>query len=283
MASSTAVHPHVRGDDRSLAVVASWTAGSPPRAWGRPNQAGQAGSGGRFTPTCVGTTAPWGPHPYLSPVHPHVRGDDRTISRVTGDRFGSPPRAWGRPYAVHQVLVADRFTPTCVGTTAGRSRERCRAAVHPHVRGDDAGLPGRGHPPSWFTPTCVGTTRPGQTCRSTWAVHPHVRGDDGFWSVTAVFSAGSPPRAWGRPEVTVPVQPDVRFTPTCVGTTAWWSWSAFWPAVHPHVRGDDSRSTTGLSPLAGSPPRAWGRPQGRDARGGPGRFTPTCVGTTRGR
>src|SRR5690606_5082542 len=71
-------------------------------------------------------------------VHPHVRGDDVTVTGGV-DR----PR---------------RFTPTCVGTTCPSGRRTAAGAVHPHVRGDDADDPARRGSPRRFTPTCVGTT-----------------------------------------------------------------------------------------------------------------------------
>src|SRR5205814_938640 len=92
----TTVHPHVRGDDLELICLVVREYGSPPRAWGRPRERRRGRRSGRFTPTCVGTTAGVGTRLPLSSVHPHVRGDD------PGDRdngvayHGSPPRAWGR-------------------------------------------------------------------------------------------------------------------------------------------------------------------------------------------
>ena len=109
------LHPHVRGDGGPSVL------GSPPRAWGRrrerryvtaaqtwrsvhPHVRGdgqqayvaRGAMSRRFTPTCVGTArAPSGS------VHPHVRGDGRLSNYPSFSqlytRFGSPPRAWGRP------------------------------------------------------------------------------------------------------------------------------------------------------------------------------------------
>src|SRR5690606_2727884 len=173
-------------------------------------------------------------------------------------------------------------------------------SVHPHVRGDNATsrretLTAGGSPPrAWgqrrgqgrrregsrFTPTCVGTTRPGPSPRGALAVHPHVRGDNGGRANEDVGTAGSPPRAWGQHEAPDPEQGDVRFTPTCVGTTRWAVTVVRREAVHPHVRGDNIYNPMPARSVDGSPPRAWGQQ-------GPGccgprerRFTPTCVGTT---
>ena len=74
-----------------------------------------------------------------SPVHPHARGDDATVSRSTGSRH--------------------RFTPTRVGTMrTDQSRRRPSEPVHPHARGDDCRVLAM------------------LACST--AVHPHARGDD---------------------------------------------------------------------------------------------------------
>src|SRR5690606_7189550 len=70
-------------------------------------------------------------------------------------------------------------------------------------------------------------------------------------------------------------------TPTCVGTTAQRQAGAGWWPVHPHVRGDNSSRAVSRPSGPGSPPRAWGQRRLLGAPAGDGRFTPTCVGTTR--
>src|SRR5205085_977877 len=52
----SAVHPHVRGDDRYVNQDCPFPGGSPPRAWGRLGAMGPRPLRWRFTPTCVGTT-----------------------------------------------------------------------------------------------------------------------------------------------------------------------------------------------------------------------------------
>ena len=90
------VHPHVRGDDLRLRDVVLYR---------------------RFTPTCVGTTNGGSSAPVSLSVHPHVRGDN-SLSRIfIWFTVGSPPRAWGQPAEVEVAARAERFTPTCVGTT----------------------------------------------------------------------------------------------------------------------------------------------------------------------
>src|SRR5690606_24566503 len=92
----------------------------------------------RFTPTCVGTRRHAFPSSGALPVHPHVRGDERTFECDSSANFGSPPRAWGRGRTSREPHLPLRFTPTCVGTRGTpRGAGRCRT-VHPHVRGDEA-------------------------------------------------------------------------------------------------------------------------------------------------
>jgi len=193
-------------------------------------------------------------------------------------------------------------------------------SVHPHVRGDGFGesqlgpRAGGSPPRAWgrlrlvepnhqqqrFTPTCVGTASNSRVCACSRTVHPHVRGDGVSSGRMSRASSGSPPRAWGRPRGPHREGRAGRFTPTCVGTASCSRSAGTVVAVHPHVRGDGEYTCPwaergdGSPPrawgrpqgprgsqhsLLGSPPRAWGRPRGGGGRGLSRRFTPTCVGT----
>src|SRR5690606_26872366 len=72
----------------------------------------------------------------------------------------------------------------------------------------------------------------------------------------------------------------LRYTPTRVGTTFAQMSAAAHSAVHPHARGDDHIATNSTQSLAGTPPRAWGRPRLPVCRSLGPRYTPTRVGTT---
>ena len=63
--------------------------------------------------------------------HPHGRGEDahRFDAAPLGD--GTPPRAWGGHGAALLPCRFRRNTPTGVGRTKGRSRERELPAEHP--------------------------------------------------------------------------------------------------------------------------------------------------------
>ncbi len=237
-ASTSPVHPHVRGDGGRQRLGGVVIDGSPPRAWGRRGTGPRGLPRRRFTPTCVGTAVIDFMSRLAKAVHPHVRGDGQLRGDMVVLCAGSPPRAWGRLPKLLRVALECRFTPTCVGTANHWQSSSLRAAVHPHVRGDGSvGHAGYrcpvGSPPrAWgrrlkhggvfavgrFTPTCVGTASAPSHRAPDSSVHPHVRGDGCYWLATITIILGSPPRAWGRPPPRPSVPMLFRFTPTCVGT-----------------------------------------------------------------
>src|SRR5690606_27294833 len=108
-----------------------------------------------------------------------------------------------------------------------------------------------------FTPTRVGTTdtQPGITKTET--VHPHARGDNDARNSHPSLAVGSPPRAWGQRGPGPEQLPEVRFTPTRVGTTMPGPPGTYMRKVHPHARGDNADFFYGCGLPPGSPPRAW--------------------------
>ena len=253
----------------------------------------------RFTPTCVGTADAAStcvlevsvhPHvrgdgvsctriPTWRSVHPHVRGDGRGVPQCGHLSAGSPPRAWGRLQFIAPRRRIDRFTPTCVGTAISMIGSHNSAYGSPPRAWGRRGNRCYAYRGERFTPTCVGTAWRRPRCRRGRTVHPHVRGDGLLLWYDALCSHGSPPRAWGRrapgwqdeaaPRFTptcvgtAEAQENqfdrIRFTPTCVGTALSSHSLALYPAVHPHVRGDGRNHFVGHFSSFGSPPRAWGR------------------------
>ena len=276
---SLPVHPHVRGDGAMVHTSENASIGSPPRAWGRRSPSGLTAAASRFTPTCVGTAQRDRPHLGQSAVHPHVRGDGEAALALAEAVGGSPPRAWGRLNRRELAIADIRFTPTCVGTAGAPSQITSMRSVHPHVRGDGSnggagfrdahGSPprawgrrhaiGRGSTGHRFTPTCVGTASTPAQSRGQDPVHPHVRGDGVFARREFERPVGSPPRAWGRQQVSRYGEAWLRFTPTCVGTAYTPLDTPVNPPVHPHVRGDGDAAFHREAADPGSPPRAWGR------------------------
>ena len=189
-----------------------------------------------------------------------MRGDDYESKLGHIVRIGSPPRAWGRPWAPWGPWARRRFTPTCVGTTKSAECRAARAPVHPHVRGDDSAVSAAASTTNGSPPRAWGRLEGKLQPPPVEAVHPHVRGDD----FSCSFARGLAKR----------------FTPTCVGTTPSSPCTKYTTAVHPHVRGDDARGVSETLTRVGSPPRAWGRHFPFHVARRHGRFTPTCVGTT---
>ena len=215
------------------------------------------------------------------PVHPHVRGADRSSNLVIRQPRGSSPRAWGRHK--HRIVTVrrPRFIPTCVGQTSAPNIAVRREAVHPHVRGADclynslSCVPLGSSPRAWgrrtaprqrpcqtrFIPTCVGQT-------------------PAFERDPCQFY-GSSPRAWGRRLKELQTSWQKRFIPTCVGQTPTDQPPFCCQTVHPHVRGADVRFQSLPSLPCGSSPRAWGRRDMFLLRHAICWFIPTCVGQTR--
>ena len=212
--------------------------GSPPHAWGRPDDAPRLYAG--------------------LTVHPHTRGDN-AIRRAVEPSSGSPPHAWGRRHGTRHALFCSRFTPTRVGTTSnarvcqqvvagspphawGRlvtlHRADVRAGSPPHAWGRRAGERRFETGRARFTPTRVGTTVRSRADTRATSVHPHTRGDDvsrhGANAVPSVH-----PHARGDDCTANSSRRSTRFTPTRVGTTASHDAVARLLAVHPHTRGDD--------------------------------------------
>ena len=150
--SAIPVHPHGRGDNDAGVTQNKFVVGSPPRAWGQSRARVRGDNPRRFTPTGVGTIRRGGSGEEGSAVHPHGRGDNLPQSVVTAATRGSPPRAWGQFGRGGAVGVAQRFTPTGVGTMSTGCPVRRWIAVHPHGRGDnrvpdDAAVRRFGSPP----------------------------------------------------------------------------------------------------------------------------------------
>ncbi|SMG62272.1 conserved hypothetical protein [methanotrophic bacterial endosymbiont of Bathymodiolus sp.] len=89
-------HPHGRGEDKPLVVIAISRIETPPRAWGRL----ALGIGLTFeegnTPTGVGKTNQQSRQTYKRKKHPHGRGEDLTLTSTKSTTTETPPRAWGR-------------------------------------------------------------------------------------------------------------------------------------------------------------------------------------------
>src|SRR5262249_31225404 len=115
--STSAVHPHARGEYADGRRRLETERGSPPRTWGiRPVRWPRAGTI-RFTPTHVGSTAQTAAGVRGRSRHPHAGGEHRRARQCIAGEDASPPRTWGiRARSLHRPQRW-RCAPTHVGNT----------------------------------------------------------------------------------------------------------------------------------------------------------------------
>ena len=178
LCSWTTVHPHACGENPQFRRQIVKQNGSPPRLWGKRQQAGFPIRPYRFTPTLVGKTSTRTVRRPSWPVHPHACGENFDPHRSQTQLAGSPPRLWGKRFLRRLFRLFRRFTPTLVGKTAYVNVITTKISVHPHACGENDPVVHRrrrvqGSPPRlWgkrtrfflafqrrrFTPTLVGKT-----------------------------------------------------------------------------------------------------------------------------
>ncbi len=131
-----------------------------------------------------------------------------------------------------------------------------------------------------FTPTPVGKTSRGARSRGRFEVHPHACGENTSGLTVIAAARGSPPRLWGKLLAGGRWGTPGRFTPTPVGKTGSPFGMAASEAVHPHACGENDSARCDSFVERGSPPRLWGKQNGRIRALQARRFTPTPVGKT---
>ena len=194
----------------------------------------------RYTPTCVGKTAGHLDRLKDETVHPHMRGENIPFLSGLPRGSGTPPHAWGKRWKTSELWSRSTGTPPhawgkrCSGQISRQSRR--------------------------YTPTCVGKTSTAITPAAMLTVHPHMRGENLHASTSQHGADGTPPHAWGKLSDLFIVAPVLRYTPTCVGKTNAPAQQAGGIAVHPHMRGENSRALRSVESVV------W--------------YTPTCVGKT---
>ncbi len=139
--TTSAVHPHARGEHMTIDQPIRQADGSSPRPWGTPGHDDAQDHRRRFIPTPVGNTISPAPPAVTTTVHPHARGEhnEYRANRITVD--GSSPRPWGTQFRAAAEQLADRFIPTPVGNTAGLAFPPVARTVHPHARGEHSPRP----------------------------------------------------------------------------------------------------------------------------------------------
>ena len=110
--------------------------------------------------------------------------------------------------------------------------------------------------------------------------HPHVHGEDTPKELQGTLFLETPPRAWGRQDLTYADKVRMRNTPTCMGKTVMQGYAIGEAWKHPHVHGEDGVDSQLLIFAEETPPRAWGRQLHSTQKPVELRNTPTCMGKT---
>ena len=118
--SSNTVHPRIRGERSSTSIMTAARAGSSPHTRGTRAGHVRGFAGDRFIPAYAGNAAGTKTRPWMSAVHPRIRGE----------RSGPPPRG--------QISIGS--SPHTRGTRGNRAIPRIRHSVHPRIRGERVDL-----------------------------------------------------------------------------------------------------------------------------------------------
>ena len=212
-------HPHARGEDKRRASSSMPPEETPPRTWGRQEQAAADATLYGNTPTHVGKTAPkaYGCVPVQK--HPHARGEDLSHSSMIQWMRETPPRTWGRPAAAFSTPSRRWKHPHARGEDISANRKSSQTSetpprtwgrqyLIPNVKTDDRN-----------TPTHVGKTLAKIGIFKSSQKHPHARGEDSTLYPTSRLMIETPPRTWGRPDFIRRTTSATRNTPTHVGKT----------------------------------------------------------------
>ena len=208
---------------------------------------------------------------------------------------------WGRRIRRSRLIRRSGNTPTRVGKTVKVIGKNGFPRKHPHACGEDPispvisvsgsetpprvwGRPSReAFGPLFFgnTPTRVGKTLCNFPFFTLSQKHPHACGEDLKRRVYRTRDIETPPRVWGRLEVSATTKQAPRNTPTRVGKTDGNNGRIKELWKHPHACGEDSFTASWPNRLTETPPRVWGRRMCAWRRIWRIRNTPTRVGKTK--
>ncbi len=137
-AAPAPVHPRVRGEQPVIGLLSESAAGSSPRARGTGASEPRRARGRRFIPACAGNSSTASSTAAPAPVHPRVRGEQRTAINFGVGECGSSPRARGTVTGPECSDVQSRFIPACAGNRVFHCVTDAARAVHPRVRGEQS-------------------------------------------------------------------------------------------------------------------------------------------------
>ena len=252
----------------------------------------------RFIPACAGNSGSGRTCTASAPVHPRVRGEQLVRRHLLRLEVGSSPRARGTAHVVGAVPPLGRFIPACAGNRRATIDAAANISVHPRVRGEQRMVlfmrtTGSGSSPRargtgaclcraglvWrFIPACAGNRKTAATSSRATTVHPRVRGEQRAGRKGAGMTDGSSPRARGTDPTPATCRARSRFIPACAGNSFVVTPDEPAFAVHPRVRGEQSRKPARSCPVAGSSPRARGTGTSTFLSRGVCRFIPACAG-----
>ena len=250
----------MRGENWGLQPRIRHQPGTSPRARGKlyANAAQNCVAGN--IPACAGkTSAPHRPVWYKQ-EHPRVRGENQQHHWPPLWCNGTSPRARGKHQHVKVGLGPIRNIPACAGKTANHERFGKKDREHPRVRGENGfrrstALPdggtsprARGKPTRNFVrvrferniPACAGKTDCLWGLIGTPQEHPRVRGENRQPATAATVSAGTSPRARGKPAGYSPQHGRYRNIPACAGKTPTVPNGGIRRREHPRVRGENN-------------------------------------------
>ena len=180
------------------------------------------------------------------------RDCQRTLKR------GSPPLARGVLSECAFLVLAQRITPACAGSTQLRQLDPTSSRDHPRLRGEylhffQRSLRNLGSPPlargvrslskgvihgSRITPACAGSTDAISIARQSKKDHPRLRGEYKNNFPPTITEAGSPPLARGVQLLKLCAQMQSGITPACAGSTITPHSVTVITWDHPRLRGE---------------------------------------------
>ena len=232
-------HPHGCGEDSPASSSSTNGSETPPRVWGRRLPQARYGLQAGNTPTGVGKTSDRRRRLLGIQKHPHGCGEDKRRRTALTVRQETPPRVWGRLCRAGLISSRGRNTPTGVGKTLHAYDDAGLEEKHPHGCGEDkvfqrveliqVETPPRvwgrllAYAVPWIprrnTPTGVGKTKPAGMASLFSKKHPHGCGEDMPFPFSWLIRPETPPRVWGRLDITEKKNRLIRNTPTGVGKT----------------------------------------------------------------
>ena len=293
-------HPRMCGENKANPRSSPRHRGSPPRVRGKRSRRAALRGGLRITPACAGKTRRQAVLCWDGRDHPRVCGENSTLLRKLGGKWGSPPRVRGKQDEVESADGDERITPACAGKTARHRKSAHLRRDHPRVCGENTVSPissaaRRGSPPrvrgkllveqqrqrlGRITPACAGKTYRKETVYSPSRDHPRVCGENYHTSGHRPILQGSPPRVRGKHGPGLQAGIWQRITPACAGKTLFVFSTPRSTWDHPRVCGENYIYLADTYRVQGSPPRVRGKPSLTLILAISFRITPACAGKT---